>query len=181
MRLSRQSVMVASLFAVGACASAPNVRAPLGAFLTRNANTGDPTPLRVDPNAKVILSSASGLPPAAFLPSQAARGERVYGQTCGLCHEPGQLIGQGFVESWNNRRLYDLYALVRGTMPLDNPGAMKEGGIPGRDRVSASGEQACVGRGGFIEERYLGNAVDPDRGGSSVGGVGGRPVAMRPN
>ena len=39
----------------------------------------------------------------------------------------GQLIGQSFVDQWNNRRVYDLYALVRGTMPLDNPAGMKDG------------------------------------------------------
>jgi mono/diheme cytochrome c family protein len=127
MRWNRQGVMVASLLVVCACATIPNVRSPLGAFLSSGAATGSPVPLRVDPNAKVILSSAAGLPPASFLPSQAARGAQIYGQTCDACHAPGQLVGQGFVESWNNRRVYDLYALVRGTMPLDNPGGMKDG------------------------------------------------------
>ena len=88
--------------------------------------TGAPVPLHVDPNAKVILSSAAGLPAASFLASQATRGQKVYEETCGTCHGPGQLIGQGFVESWNDRRVYDLYAVVRGTMPLDKPGGMKE-------------------------------------------------------
>ena len=36
-------------------------------------------------------------------------------------------MGLGFVQSWNNRRVYDLYALVRSTMPLDNPGGLKDG------------------------------------------------------
>ena len=35
-------------------------------------------------------------------------------------------MGQGFVESWNDRRVWDFYALVRATMPLDNPGGMKD-------------------------------------------------------
>ena len=113
-----------------ACASlgrsGPDVRSPLGAVLTPAARTGAPVPLRFDPNAKVILSGAAGLPPAAYLPSQAVRGAQIYEQSCNACHEPGQLIGQGFVESWNNRRTYDLYALVRSTMPLDNPGGLKD-------------------------------------------------------
>jgi hypothetical protein len=36
------------------------------------------------------------------------------------------LIGQRFVDEWNNRRVYDLYSLVRATMPLSNPGSMKD-------------------------------------------------------
>jgi S-disulfanyl-L-cysteine oxidoreductase SoxD len=114
---------------VAACATAAtnvNVRPPLAAVLSPGATLGVPAPLRHDPNAKVILSTAAGLPPASFLPSQAARGEAVYSQTCGACHQPGQLIGQGFVESWNDRRVFDFYSLVRGTMPLDNPGGLKD-------------------------------------------------------
>ena len=120
-------VIVGAIVLIAACASsATNVRAPLGAPLTPSARTGPQVPLRVDPTARVILSSAAGLPPASFLPSQATRGQRVYEETCGTCHQPGQLVGQGFVESWNDRRVYDFYALVRGTMPLDKPGGMKE-------------------------------------------------------
>jgi len=106
--------------------STPNVRPPLAATLSPDARTGAPTPLRFDPNAKVIISRAAELPPTSFLPSQATRGEKLFGETCALCHEPGTLVGQGFVENWNDRRVYDLYALVRGTMPLDKPGQMKE-------------------------------------------------------
>jgi S-disulfanyl-L-cysteine oxidoreductase SoxD len=127
MRGTRWSVLGWTALVVGcASAAATNVRPPLGARLTPGAKTGPTVPLRVDPNARVILSSAAGLPPASYLPSQAARGEKVYAETCGQCHQPAQLIGQNFVESWNDRRVYDFYALVRGTMPLDNPGGLKE-------------------------------------------------------
>ena len=126
MRVSRFTV-VAGIALVAACASAaPDVRAPLGARLSSSAHTGAPVALRTDPTARVILSSAADLPPASFLPSQAARGGRVYEETCGVCHQPGQLVGQGFVESWKDRRVYDFYALVRGTMPLDKPGGLKD-------------------------------------------------------
>ena len=127
MRLSRWTVM-ASTTALVACAygATTNVRSPLGAVLSSAARTGAPVPLRRDPNAKVILSTASGLPAASFLMSQAARGSEIYDQTCVKCHEGSQLIGPAFVESWNNRRVYDLYALVRSTMPLDDPGGMKD-------------------------------------------------------
>lgn len=126
MRVTRGTVLAATAF-VAACASATtNVRPPIEARLLPGAKTGPQTPLHVDPNAKVILSSAAGLPAASFAASQATRGQKVYEETCGTCHGPGQLVGQGFVESWNDRRVYDLYAVVRGTMPLDKPGGMKE-------------------------------------------------------
>lgn len=126
MRLSRATIL-AGTAVLAACASvATNVRPPIEARLMPGAKTGTPVPLHVDPNAKVILSSAAGLPAASFLASQATRGQKVYEETCGTCHGPGQLVGQGFVESWNDRRVYDLYAVVRGTMPLDKPGGMKE-------------------------------------------------------
>ena len=70
---------------------------------------------------------ANGLPAASYLASQAARGATIYAATCENCHAEGQLVGAGFVASWNNRRVYDLYALVRSTMPLDNPGGLKDG------------------------------------------------------
>ncbi len=147
MRVSRWSLLGSTALVVG-CASAAmsgggsgatpggdggggggggvNVRIPLGARLTSGALTGAPIPLRRDPNAKVILSSAGNLPAASYLPSQAVRGAKVYNETCATCHQPDQFIGRNFVESWNDRRVYDFYALVRGTMPLDNPGGLKE-------------------------------------------------------
>jgi S-disulfanyl-L-cysteine oxidoreductase SoxD len=128
MRVSRGTMISATMILLAcACATVPNVISPLGAYLTPQARTGAPVPLRADPNARVILSGAEGLPTASYLPSQAARGSAVYTGTCENCHAEGQLVGQGFVQSWNNRRVYDLYALVRSTMPLDNPGGLKEG------------------------------------------------------
>ena len=128
MRSSRW-MMMAVTTALVACAygaATTNVRSPLGAVLSAGASTGAPVPLRVDPNAKVIRSSAAGLPPASFLPSQAERGGLIYEQTCNRCHAEGELIGEGFVETWNDRRVYDLYALVRATMPLDSAGGLKD-------------------------------------------------------
>ncbi len=123
----RMMLASAILLATYACASAPNVITPLGAYLSPNAKTGPTVPLRVDPNARVVLSGAAGLPSAQFLASQAKRGEQIYTKSCGTCHGAGTLVGAAFVQSWNNRRVYDLYSLIRSTMPLDNPGGMKDG------------------------------------------------------
>src|ERR1041385_5059636 len=118
---------VTSLVACAAGMASGGALPPLGANLTPSASTGAPVPLHFDPTAKVIRSTAADLPPASYLASQADRGAKIYEQTCGNCHGPGQLIGENFVNSWNDRRVYDLYSLVRNTMPLDNPGGMKDG------------------------------------------------------
>jgi S-disulfanyl-L-cysteine oxidoreductase SoxD len=127
----RIAAFAASIIAVAACATATrpatDIRSPLSATLGPGAATGAPIPLRFDPNAKVIISTAANLPAASYLPSQAARGEKVYNSTCGMCHAGGALIGEQFVATWKDRRVYDLYALVRSTMPLDNPGGLKDG------------------------------------------------------
>lgn len=118
--------IVASIVVVGCVSAAPNARPPLGASLSAGALTGAPVPLRFDPNARVIRSTAANLPAASYSTAQATRGEAVYNGTCSACHQPGSLVGQTFVEGWNDRRVYDFYALVRSTMPLDNPGGLKD-------------------------------------------------------
>ena len=118
-------IVMGSLVAGCAGAATTNVRQPLAARLSPGAKTGAPVALHVDPNAKVILSNAANLPAASYSAVQATRGKEVYESTCGTCHQPGQLIGQAFVESWNDRRVWDFFSLVRGTMPLDNPGGLK--------------------------------------------------------
>ncbi len=127
MKLGRWTTSAIALaFVACASASLSAVRTPLGAVLGPGARTGATVPLHADPTARVILSDAAGLPAASFLPSQAARGADLYKMRCTSCHAPGELIGQRFVDEWNNRRVYDLYALVRSTMPLSNPGSMKD-------------------------------------------------------
>lgn len=129
MRVSRLTVFVTSTLAVG-CASAATTNSaalrPLGAYLTPAARTGPTVPLRFDPNAKVVIALTPNLPAASFGTPQATRGEAVYESTCATCHQPDQFVGPRFVEAWNDRRVGDFYSLVRATMPVDNPGGMKE-------------------------------------------------------
>lgn len=126
MRLSRWPIASAVMLGVACATTAPNVRPPLGAHLTTAALTGAPVPLRRDPNAKVVLSNAANLPPASYLPAQAERGAQVYDQTCAMCHTAEEHKGEAFVQNWNDRRAYDLYAVVSGTMPLDKPGGLTQ-------------------------------------------------------
>lgn len=127
----RIAAFAGGIIAVAACATAgrpaSDIRSPLSATLGPDAATGAPVALRFDPTAKVIISTAANLPAASYLPSQAARGQKTYEATCGMCHAGGELIGDRFVATWKDRRVYDLYALVRATMPLDNPGGLKDG------------------------------------------------------
>jgi len=125
--IHRIGILLTATAAACALGTTTDVRSPLGAVLSPAAVTGTPVPLHANPGARVILSTASGLPAASFLPSQAERGALIYQSTCATCHGPGALVGEGFVAAWNDRRVYDLYALIRGTMPLDTPAGLKEG------------------------------------------------------
>jgi mono/diheme cytochrome c family protein len=115
-------------FGCAGAAVATNVRQPLGANLTARAPTGAPIPLRFDSSAsaRMIRSTAANLPSATYAPAQAEHGEAVFKRSCATCHPPTQFVGQQFVESWNGRRLFDFYALVRSTMPLNDPGSLKD-------------------------------------------------------
>src|SRR5688572_23785935 len=119
------------IVAVVGCASAAvgaKIRQPLGAHLTPTAPTGAQIPLQFDSSAsaRMIRSTAADLPPATYSPAQAAHGEAVFRRSCGTCHPAEEFVGQRFVESWNDRRLFDFYALVRSTMPLNDPGSLKD-------------------------------------------------------
>ncbi len=126
MRKSRLFVLGAMVAAVGCAAATTNFRAPLEAKLGAGAKTGAPVPLRFDPNAKVVIARVANLPPAPYTEAQAARGEQVYSSTCASCHQNEKFIGKEFVDNWGDRRVGDFYALVRQTMPVDNPGGLKD-------------------------------------------------------
>ena len=129
MRVRRSTAVVWTTIAIG-CASASRgastPRAPLGARLTADAPTGAPIPLRIDPAARVVRSLVPNLPAATYWPAQADRGERVFTGTCLGCHARSQFIGQTFAEAWNDRRVSDFYTLIRSTMPVNDPGSLKD-------------------------------------------------------
>jgi mono/diheme cytochrome c family protein len=98
----------------------------MGAHLTPEAKTGPQVPLRFDPTAHVVIATVPNLPAASFSPAQAERGEQVFDQTCSSCHQGDRFIGPAFVDAWNDRRVGDFYTLVRSSMPVDNPGGLKD-------------------------------------------------------
>lgn len=100
--------------------------APLAANLSASAKTGATVPLHFDPNAKVVIATQPNLPAASFAGAQADRGEKVFDATCASCHQSDRFIGKEFVDAWNDRRVGDLYTLIRSSMPVDNPGGLKD-------------------------------------------------------
>lgn len=127
--MRRSRVMILGWVAVAGCVAARqsmSTRPPIGAYLLPGAKTGTPVPLRFDPNAKVVVARVANLPPAPYSAAQATRGQQVFNQTCGACHTGERFIGQQFVENWGDRRVGDFYSLVRSTMPVDNPGGLKD-------------------------------------------------------
>jgi mono/diheme cytochrome c family protein len=66
-------------------------------------------------------------PPAesTYAPAQAARGESVFRRVCAECHVQSLFEGAAFRRSWAGRPAYDLFELIRTTMPQDNPGRLR--------------------------------------------------------
>jgi mono/diheme cytochrome c family protein len=130
MRARRWNAVVWIVAAAGCSAAvATNVRQPLGAYLRPSAPTGALVPLKFDTSASarvIVRSAATNLPPGTWFPQQADHGEAVFRKTCATCHQSSQFIGQQFVETWGDRKLSDFYTLVRSTMPLSDPGGLKD-------------------------------------------------------
>ena len=79
--------------------------------------------------ASVWMSHASAQTanPGPFTETQAQAGQTAYAQNCARCHESGEappLNGAGFLNVWGSRTTKDLYARVKDTMPVDNPGSL---------------------------------------------------------
>src|SRR3954462_2763758 len=65
--------------------------------------------------------------PGPFTDAQAQAGQAAYTQNCAKCHDSGEappLTGAGFLNVWGNRTTRDLFARVKDTMPVDNPGSL---------------------------------------------------------
>jgi mono/diheme cytochrome c family protein len=66
-------------------------------------------------------------PPSArgvYTEAQAARGEATYRANCTSCHATSAYAGDAFVRAWEGRTAFDLFELIRTTMPNDNPGRL---------------------------------------------------------
>jgi mono/diheme cytochrome c family protein len=84
-------------------------------------------------------SSDTTKPPAPVAPSlytdeQATRGEKVYTNVCVECHEKLEYTGGDFRVKWNGRPVFELYDLLRTTMPDSKPGS-----LPNQDYIDIIG------------------------------------------
>lgn len=60
-----------------------------------------------------------------YTEEQAERGRAMFEGSCGACHAPAEFAVSSFMRSWAGARAYDLYRLIRTTMPFDNPGGLE--------------------------------------------------------
>ena len=72
------------------------------------------------PNAAPSHSTLRG----AYTEGQAARGESTYRANCTSCHTTSAFVGDAFARAWDGRTAFDLFELIRTTMPIDNPGRL---------------------------------------------------------
>jgi mono/diheme cytochrome c family protein len=63
-------------------------------------------------------------PRGLYTEAQAARGEATYRANCTSCHATSAYTGDAFVQAWDTRTAFDLFELIRTTMPIDNPGRL---------------------------------------------------------
>jgi mono/diheme cytochrome c family protein len=59
-----------------------------------------------------------------YTEEQATAGAAVFGRVCVECHEKQNVTSADFRTKWGGRPIFDLYELIRSTMPDSNPGAL---------------------------------------------------------
>ena len=76
--------------------------------------------------AQVNDNTASKTPAqdSIFIAAQIERGINVYELHCAECHMPEQFTMDIFINTWNGRYLFEIYELIRTTMPYENPGRL---------------------------------------------------------
>lgn len=62
----------------------------------------------------------------AYSESQAADGELVYQKVCASCHELSFHTGTEFRMNWFTRNVWDLFKILKTTMPEDNIGGLTD-------------------------------------------------------
>jgi cytochrome c5 len=86
------------------------------------------TLLTVAVGSTVSAQSSTTTPPVsvrgAYTEAQAARGEATYRANCTSCHATSAYVGEAFARAWDGRTAFDMFELIRTTMPNDNPGRL---------------------------------------------------------
>ncbi|MBC8090164.1 MAG: cytochrome c [Phycisphaerae bacterium] len=68
--------------------------------------------VKTDTSAKLMIDMEQGL-----------RGREVFTKNCAECHTKTDISGQDFKIKWHTRPVYDLFEIIRTTMPDDKPGS----------------------------------------------------------
>lgn len=73
--------------------------------------------------------SQTPAPPAGgaltYTEEQAGKGAEVFSRVCLECHARKDMSNANFRVKWNTRTVFDLFELIRSTMPESNPGALE--------------------------------------------------------
>ena len=78
-------------------------------------------PLSIDALVNAVTAKDS-VP--LYTEEQATTGAVVFGKICAECHEKKDVAGADFRAKWTGRPVWELYELVRTTMPDSNPGSL---------------------------------------------------------
>ncbi len=132
-----------------------------------------------------VAQSAPGAAP--FTDAQAQAGQAAYAQNCARCHEAGEappLSGSGFLNVWASRTTKDLYARVKDTMPVDNPGSLDSGTAVAivayllKNNGAAAGTAAFTPTTAVAINTFTGSTEPQGRAARAAGnGAGGTPLS----
>lgn len=79
--------------------------------------------------ASVCRAQGSDIKPASagvYREDQAVRGDTVFQRTCLSCHTPSFHADEQFRMNWIGRTVFDLFKLLKTTMPEDNIGGLSD-------------------------------------------------------
>ena len=77
----------------------------------------------------VARAQGSDVKPASagvYTENQAVRGDSVFQRTCLSCHTPSFHSDEQFKMNWIGRTVFDLFKLLKTTMPEDNIGGLSD-------------------------------------------------------
>jgi reactive intermediate/imine deaminase len=76
--------------------------------------------------ALLMLAGSAPLAAQSFSDEQADRGDQVFSRVCSQCHTRKDMASPDFRLKWNGQTAYDLFDLVRTTMPDSAPGSLSQ-------------------------------------------------------
>lgn len=127
------SLNAAAILASSACAGGDDSEAATPTPAAASGGQQDSVPSTsggqpTTPGGSTATATATGISvmTGVYTRDQADRGAQVYATSCGQCHTMGQHSGSRFAAAWHNRKLYDLWYIVRTTMPVDEPGGLSD-------------------------------------------------------